>query len=52
MHTRTAQQFGDEDAHFLQALANVIGAAGARAPRGGGAGLEARFRELADTTPR
>jgi len=52
VHSRRAQHFTGEDAHFLQALANVIGAAAERARHEEAVrDSEARFRELADTTP-
>jgi PAS domain S-box-containing protein len=51
-HGAAAGQFSDEDSHFLQAVANVLGAA---VDRAGHDDLmrdsEAQFRELADTTP-
>ena len=51
-HSRIARHFGADDAHFLQALANVIGAAAERARHEEGVrDSEARFRELANTTP-
>jgi PAS domain S-box-containing protein len=50
--SRTPHKFSADDAHFLQAMANVVGAAAERTRidelvRDS----EARFRELADTTP-
>ncbi|HEY6780665.1 MAG TPA: SpoIIE family protein phosphatase, partial [Thermoleophilaceae bacterium] len=50
--SRSPMRFSPEDAHFAQALANVVGAAVERA-RGEERvrDSEARFRELADTTP-
>jgi PAS domain S-box-containing protein len=52
MHSRQSGFFGRDDAHFAQALANVVGAA---VERSHAEELvrdsEARFRELADTTP-
>ncbi len=51
-HDRTAQHFSVDDAHFLQAIANVIGAAAERARADELVrDSEAHFRELADTTP-
>ncbi|MBA3261510.1 MAG: SpoIIE family protein phosphatase [Thermoleophilaceae bacterium] len=51
-HGPTPRQFSRDDAHFLQALANVIGAAAERARHEEEVrDSEARFRELADTTP-
>jgi PAS domain S-box-containing protein len=51
-HSSAAGHFTRDDSHFLQALANVLGAA---AERAGHDDLvrdsEAQFRELADTTP-
>ncbi|MEA2362516.1 MAG: hypothetical protein QOD71_1661 [Thermoleophilaceae bacterium] len=48
----TTQRFSRDDAHFLQAVANVIGAAAERARHEEEVrDSEARFRELADTTP-
>ena len=50
--SKTVRDFSGDDAHFLQALANVVGAA---VERGRADDLvrdsEARFRELADTAP-
>ncbi len=47
-----AQHFSSDDAHFLQAIANVIGAAAERARHEEAVrDSEARFRELADTAP-
>jgi len=52
VHSRTRQGFSAEDGHFLQALANVIGAAIERARHEEEVrDSEARFRELADTAP-
>jgi PAS domain S-box-containing protein len=52
VHSRTAQHFSPDDAHFLQSLANVIGAAAERARHDEVMrDSEARFRELANTTP-
>ncbi|HEX3278839.1 MAG TPA: SpoIIE family protein phosphatase, partial [Thermoleophilaceae bacterium] len=51
-HSRTAQHFTPDDAHFLQSLANVIGAAAERARHEEAVrDSEAQFRELADTAP-
>jgi PAS domain S-box-containing protein len=51
-HSRTEQHFSADDSHFLQALANVVGAAVERARHDDLVrDSEARFRELADTTP-
>jgi PAS domain S-box-containing protein len=48
----TAQRFTRDDAHFLQAIANVIGAAAQRARHEDEMrDSEARFRELANTAP-
>jgi PAS domain S-box-containing protein len=50
--SREAHRFTADDAHFLQAIANVIGAAAERARTDELVrDSEARFRELADTTP-
>ncbi|MGH2824554.1 MAG: PAS domain S-box protein, partial [Thermoleophilaceae bacterium] len=50
--SRSAHKFSADDAHFLQAIANVIGAAAERARTDELVrDSEARFRELADTTP-
>src|SRR5918997_226281 len=50
--SRTTHAFTADDAHFLQAVANVIGAAAERARTDELVrDSEARFRELADTTP-
>jgi PAS domain S-box-containing protein len=50
--SRSAHSFSADDAHFVQAIANVIGAAAARARTDELVrDSEARFRELADTTP-
>ena len=52
VHSRHAQHFSADDAHFLQAVANVIGAAVERARHEEAVrDSEARFRELADTAP-
>jgi PAS domain S-box-containing protein len=52
VHSRTPQHFSPDDAHFLQAVANVLGAAVERARHEEEVrDSEARFRELADTTP-
>jgi PAS domain S-box-containing protein len=52
VHSRTAKRFSAEDAHFLQGLANVLGAAIERARHEDEMrDSEARFRELADTAP-
>jgi PAS domain S-box-containing protein len=52
VHSRTAKRFSAEDAHFLQGLANVLGAALERARHEDEVrDSEARFRELADTAP-
>jgi PAS domain S-box-containing protein len=52
VHSRTAKHFSAEDAHFLQGLANVVGAAIERSRHEDEVrDSEARFRELADTTP-
>jgi PAS domain S-box-containing protein len=52
VHSRTVQHFSSDDAVFLQALANVIGAAAERARHEEAMrDSEARFRELADTAP-
>jgi PAS domain S-box-containing protein len=52
VHSRVVQEFSAEDGHFLQALANVIGAAIERARHEEEVrDSEARFRELADTAP-
>jgi PAS domain S-box-containing protein len=51
-HSCTAQHFSADDSHFLQALANVVGSAVERARHDElVSDSEARFRELADTTP-
>jgi PAS domain S-box-containing protein len=51
-HARASGCFSADDAHFLQALANVLGAAVERARHEEAVrDSEARFRELADTTP-
>jgi PAS domain S-box-containing protein len=50
--SRTAQKFSSDDAFFLQAIANVVGAAAERArDEELVRDSEARFRELANTTP-
>jgi PAS domain S-box-containing protein len=50
--SRSAHQFTADDAHFVQAIANVVGAAAERARTDELVrDSEARFRELADTTP-
>jgi PAS domain S-box-containing protein len=52
VHSPNPQHFSPDDAHFLQALANVLGAAAERARHDEVVrDSEARFRELADTTP-
>jgi PAS domain S-box-containing protein len=52
VHSRTAQHFTPDDAHFLQSVANVLGAAAERARHEEAVrDSEARFRELADTAP-
>jgi PAS domain S-box-containing protein len=52
VHSPTPRHFSPDDAHFLQALANVLGAAAERARHDELVrDSEARFRELADTTP-
>jgi PAS domain S-box-containing protein len=52
VHSRRAHHFSADDAHFLQALANVIGAAAERARHEDAVrDSEAQFRELADTAP-
>ena len=51
-HSRSPAGFSAEDGHFLQALANVLGAAIERARHEEEVrDSEARFRELADTAP-
>jgi PAS domain S-box-containing protein len=51
-HSRTAHHFGADDTHFLQAIANVLGAAAERARHDDSMrDSEARFHELADSTP-
>jgi PAS domain S-box-containing protein len=51
-HSRTAHHFSEDDFHFLQALANVVGATVERSRHDDLVrDSEARFRELADTTP-
>jgi PAS domain S-box-containing protein len=50
--SRSAHAFSADDSHFVQAIANVIGAAAERARTDELVrDSEARFRELADTTP-
>ena len=50
--SRSPMRFSQDDAHFLQSLANVVGAAVQRAHTEDRVrDSEARFRELADTTP-
>jgi PAS domain S-box-containing protein len=50
--SRTAHRYSADDAFFVQAIANVIGAAAERARTDERVrDSEARFRELADTTP-
>jgi PAS domain S-box-containing protein len=52
VHSRSARVFTADDDAFLEALAKVIGAAGERARHDDLVrDSEARFRELADTTP-
>jgi PAS domain S-box-containing protein len=52
VHSRERGFFSRDDAHFAQAVANVIGAAAERSRTEEGIrDSEARFRELADTTP-
>jgi PAS domain S-box-containing protein len=52
VHSPSPRHFTNDDAHFLQALANVLGAATERALHDERVrDSEARFRELADTTP-
>jgi len=51
-HSRTPQHFSQDDAQFMQLIANVLGAAAERARHEDLVrDSEARFRELADTTP-
>jgi PAS domain S-box-containing protein len=51
-HSRAPRHFDPEDAHFLQAVANVVGVAVERARHEEIVNdSEARFRELVDTTP-
>jgi PAS domain S-box-containing protein len=51
-HSQAARHFGPDDAHFVQAIANVLGAAAERARTEELVrDSEARFRELANTTP-
>ena len=52
VHSSRAHHFSADDAHFLQAVANVIGAAVERARHEEAVrDSEAQFRELADTAP-
>jgi PAS domain S-box-containing protein len=52
VHSRSPHQFTADDAHFLQSIANVLGAAAERARHEELiSDSEARLRELADTTP-
>jgi PAS domain S-box-containing protein len=52
VHSRRAHHFSADDAHFLQAIANVIGAAVERGRHEEAVrDSEAQFRELADTAP-
>jgi PAS domain S-box-containing protein len=52
VNSRTAHRYNADDAFFVQAIANVIGAAAKRARTDELVrDSEARFRELADTTP-
>jgi PAS domain S-box-containing protein len=52
VHSASARHFSPGDAHFLQSLANVLGAAVERARHDDVLrDSEARFRELADTAP-
>ncbi|HEY1276297.1 MAG TPA: SpoIIE family protein phosphatase [Thermoleophilaceae bacterium] len=52
VHSRRRQRFTQDDAHFLQSLANVVGAASERARSEDVIrDSEARFRALADNTP-
>ena len=52
VHSRERGFFSRDDAHFTQAVANVVGAAAQRSRAEEGVrDSEARFRELADTTP-
>jgi PAS domain S-box-containing protein len=52
VHSRRPHHFSADDAHFLQAMANVIGAAVERGRHEEAVrDSEARFRELADTAP-
>jgi PAS domain S-box-containing protein len=51
-HSRAPRQFDADDAHFLQSVANLLGAAAERARHEDIlSDSEARFRELVDTTP-
>jgi len=52
VNSRTPHHYSRDDANFLQAIANVLGAASERARTDEVVrDSEARFRELADTTP-
>jgi PAS domain S-box-containing protein len=52
VHSRERGYFGADDAHFVQSIANVLGAAAERTRTEELVkDSEARFRELADTTP-
>jgi PAS domain S-box-containing protein len=52
VNSRTPHDYSRDDANFLQAIANVLGAASERARTDEVVrDSEARFRELADTTP-
>lgn len=51
-HSRTRQRFSEDDANFLQAVANIVGAAVERGRAEAAVrDSEVLFRELADTTP-
>ena len=51
-HSRTRQRYSHDDANFLQAVANIVGAAVDRGRAEAAVrDSEAQFRELADTTP-
>ena len=51
-YSRERRDYGDDDAHFLQAVCNVVGAAVERARAEERVrDSEAQFRELADTAP-
>ena len=51
-HSRTRQRFSGDDANFMQAVANTVAAAVDRGRAEAAVrDSEARFRELADTTP-